>query len=255
MIGTVETEMTAFLEEKFSISRSEATRRMYKSVLGSFRSCLQAQKLDLLPPPDITDVQKATYMSDISSCAGRFLSSLSDSNRQSRTSILNSFYDRLDIPNPIILVKKARQQRKKCIQVTKEKVFETIQTINKSTGVGVRDTALILVSLDTGMIVADLRTVTTYEVYVNSDKTITIRGHKLLKGTSKALSRWIVHLYGNEWNSSEKPIWVSYAPSKKMQNAQMTAQGIAGVLKARLGTTSPCLCKTELEEIEKVCTF
>lgn len=232
-------------------SRSAKTRKAYQDTINQFRGDLQriGQDLD-------SDVRTLAMV------AQRFASFTSNPDKERasastvnlRLAILSSFYtyalqrylvapmdDQGHILNPLKIVTREKVEAYQGIHwLEPDEAKTALQKIDRSTLLGKRDYALLVILLATGRRLKEVAGLSWQHVKIKGQRvTLTFehcKGNKTMRDTlslanSKALLTWLHGYYGKELNRLEKqrPLWVTLSRNTKQAGRPLGIQGIQQV--------------------------
>lgn len=234
--------IAVWLDTKFHRSASVKTRRAYDDAIHGFRAALQGVGLDL-------DGETRAVALAAQGWAGQGDPAPTTFNQ--RLAILSSFYafahrrGLLAVPNPIALIdRRAVEAYAAARPLDPTEVRRRLAAIDRGEVAGLRDTALLVVALQTGRRLAEVASLTWRDVQIGSGVTLTFRrckGGKTMRDAlpppvAKALLAWLHAHYGAQLGAlpPEAPLWVALGPRG---GGALSTRQIARMCEARLGTS------------------
>ena len=232
-------------------SRSAKTRKAYEDTIQQFRGELRRIGADL-----DSDVRTLAMV------AQRFASSTSNPGKERasastvnlRLAILSSFYtyalqryllapmdDQGHILNPLKIVAREKVEAYQGIHwLEPDEVKAALHKIDRSTPLGKRDYALLVILLSTGRRLSEVASLSWQDVKLKGQRvTLTFehcKGNKTRRDTlslanSKALLTWLHAYYGATLNRLGKhaPLWVTLSRNTKQAGQPLGIQGIQQV--------------------------
>lgn len=250
MDGSLDFAISAWLDAKGKRSGSIRTATDYAKTLQSFRIACQRAGYDLDSDTRVLAVLAQAWAG--ASSRGREVAA---NTYNLRLAILSSFYayavrHSMLPANPINLVERRGIQAYAAAQpLEKKQVSALLAAIDRSTIVGMRDYALLLVGLTTGRRVAELAGLRMEHIQV-ADGIVTLHWQrtkggktmrdKLAPTVGNTLLDYLHGIYGPDLSmvDSDAPVWVSYARNRnKGRGGPLGTQGIADVCAKRLGVS------------------
>lgn len=155
--------VSLYLRESKVRNLSGYTQRHYKQELNKFKVKLEAQGI----PVDLGKITSATIKQNIIAYMMEQGNKVKSINTLLGT--LNSFYgyllsENLLTENPMNKVQKLKYTRRLVETFTKEQIEQLLSVIDKTTFVGVRDETIILLILETGVRVNELRNIKLHDI-------------------------------------------------------------------------------------------
>jgi len=187
----IEALILNFVKEKAARSQSEKTAKAYFDTVAGFRAYLQEQGYDLIMyTRDEEGWTDYTFIrSKIADCASDFAirskkpgkTLVAESTRDQRLAILSSFYQYADtrrkVPfsNPITMIERSPiEAYAGAIALSEEHVQAALAAIDRSTLLGSRNYALLLVLFNTGGRVGQVQRLTRGALYIAPSRVVTI---------------------------------------------------------------------------------
>jgi len=256
----VDLAIRSWLSAKYSQgSRSEQTIKKYSAVLTRFRAGLQAAGLDLDSDPDTVKLAAEAFVDAVRTGIGA-------ATANQRLAILSSFYTyvlkhhKLPVAvNPVATIDRCRVQAYAGAQAlvvgsdpqTKyADLRRRLAAIDRTTPIGARDYALLLVLLQTGRRLSEVAGLRWRDVTVSADQAaVTLRfprckGGKALQdtlpvATSEALLAWLRLAYGPDLRRLDKnaPLWLSASRNRSRYGPALGIRSIANICERWLGTS------------------
>lgn len=249
--SSIEELVLDFVKAKAARSQSQKTAKAYFETMMAFRASLQECGLDLiLYTRDEPGWTEYTHIrSKIADCAADFAIRskkpgkrlVAESTRDQRLAILSSFYRYADtrrkIPfsNPITMIERSPiQAYAGAIALSEEHVQAALATIDRSTLLGRRNYALLLVLLNTGGRVGQVQRLTRGALYMAPSRIVTIafrhtKGNKAIEQEldpriSAVLIDYLEALYEKpiEQIDASAPLWtvLNDIPSPQRQDGR-----------------------------------
>jgi integrase/recombinase XerC len=235
---TIEAMIDGWLAEKHrSKSGSARTERAYRETMQSFRVALASACLDV-------NSQPGAIISIAQSWAGERAASakregvIAPATYNQRLAIVSSFYAYLNdqaqaqnetYPNPIEAIKKPKVQAyAEASPLDADDVFERLLAIDRSTVIGKRDYALLVIGLQTGRRASELVGLHMKHVKMTGKK-ITLhfdhcKGGKKMRDTldpdtAAVFLDYLYAVYGADLLhvDNDAPVWVSFSRQNKGQ--------------------------------------
>ena len=247
--------ITAWLDAKFKHTQSTRTLGTYRDILAQFRAALQHEGLDLDSLDNQADRDRVKQIAQAFasfSARGRAVSLATINNRYAA---LSSFYadaikhERAGITyNPIEHLDRAKVEPFAGVQALDfDQIATAFEKLDMSRPEDVRDSALLMVLLETGhraTVVAGLQwrhvkvrrnVVTLFFERCKGNKSTYV---ELSKESSTALLRWLHLHYGRDLArlSGESPLWMSLARNASYGH-RLSIQAIGQICLKRLGTS------------------
>jgi integrase len=265
---TLDQAIFEWLEQKYTRTSSKKTRTAYQETMQSFRVRLQQGSIDLLDTPiDIARV--ATIWAKLREPTSRHEGEIAPATYNQRLAIISSFYTflqetyHLDIPNPIESVKKRSVQAyASAVPLDGDEIALCLANIDRSTPIGKRDYALLMVALTTGRRASELVSLRWKHLRQSGKKVIVTfencKGGKVMRDqldatVSKALMEYLHSVYGAKLGDLDPsaPIWVSFSRQNRMQ--AISTHALRNICEAYMGTTKiHALRHTFAVEMEKM---
>lgn len=234
--------IAAWLDAKRGRSGSLHTAKIYATTIAAFRAQLQRAGLDL-------DSAPRTIALAAQGWAGQNDPAPATHNR--RLAVLSSFYTfarkrgLLPGENPIGLVERRSVQSYAGIEaLSPADVRPRLAEIDRATLAGQRDYCILNVALVTGRRVAELAGLRFAHLHFEGDrirlhfpraKGGKVMGDTLPAGVSRALTRYLVALYGSlDQVRPEAPIWVALSRNQPGRPA-LSVRSLEEICHARLG--------------------
>ncbi len=247
--------IAAWLDAKFKHTQSKRTLGTYRDILTQFRTALKLAGLDLDMLDNQADRDRVKQIAQAFasfSARGRAVALATINNRYAA---LSSFYadcikhERAGITyNPIEHLDRAKVEPFAGVQALDfEQIAAAFDKLDMSRPEDVRDSALLMVLLETGhraTVVAGLQwrhvkirrnVVTLFFERCKGNKSTHV---ELSKESSAALLRWLHKWYGTDLARLDKdaPLWVSLARNESKGQA-LSIQAIGQICLKRLGTS------------------
>ncbi|GCE15092.1 tyrosine-type recombinase/integrase [Tengunoibacter tsumagoiensis] len=271
--NTIDIVIGLWLDTKTHLSGSKKTYQAYKDTLTSFREFLWQGGRDLNPQSNTNGDESAqAYQHAIMeiTLAAQIFAGISARNRaisettyNQRLAIISSFYNFANkrhfftCGNPINSVERAKVQPYKNVQPLEPlEVARLIKAIDRTTGKGARDYAMIAIFFQTGRRLSEVIALRWHNINLQGkDRKITItfekcKGGKTMRDTipttvSQALLEWMGVAYGKLENiPADAPLWISFTrqSAKTEYNskdvlAPLTIRSVANIFKQRLGVS------------------
>jgi integrase len=252
-----------WLLEKYRQTRSKRTLETYRQILNHYRAALQQQGLDLDRQDCLSQLVTTARLFAAYSARGVDVA-VATSNL--RLATLSSFYEfaiRNDLltVNPIDKIKRGKSQRYQGAHAMEpETVQARLRSIDTTTLDGKRDSALLLVYLQTcrrlsevaGLLWRDVQIETRADVKKSGEQevvTLTFercKGAKVMvdhlpAGISSVLLIWLRSYYGEQlYLAPDTPLWVALAAggrNGRNRGNQLGPQAIADICHKYLGTS------------------
>jgi integrase len=187
----IEELILQFVKDKAARSQSRKTAKAYFDTITAFRMYLQAQDFDLIMyVRDEEGWTDYTFIrGKIADCASDFAirskkpgkALVAESTRDQRLAILSSFYQYADtrrkVPfsNPITMIERSPiQAYAGAVALAEDHVQAALAKLDRSTLIGQRNYALLLVLFNTGGRVGQVQRLTRGALYVSPSKEVTI---------------------------------------------------------------------------------
>ncbi len=250
-LDPVSVAVEAWIHNKRQHSDSPRTERAYRSTLSAFRRHLHSRGLDLDSETDLS-----TYL-QVWASGGTPRSkadhAISRATFNHRLAVVSSFYrfalrrKLLQVPNPAEGIDRAEVQAYAKAQPLNPTYVKTqLGGIDHATLAGQRDFALLQVALVTGRRRAELEGLRYGDLRQEGDQTIITwrraKGGKVMvdalpKAVSAALMRYLHTAYGAQLGTlaADAPVWIALDPIHR--GHALTAQAIADICLAHLGTS------------------
>jgi integrase len=228
--------MLNFVKEKAARSQSQKTAKAYFETVTGFRTYLQERGYDLImyTRPEAGWSEYTFIRSKIADCASDFAlqskrpgkTLVAQSTRDQRLAILSSFYQYADrrrkVPfsNPITMIERSPVEAYAgAVALSEEQVQQALASIDRSTLLGQRNYALLLVLLTTGARVGQVQKLRRGALSVSPSRMVTIvfrhmKGNKsseqvLDARVSAVLLAYLEALYGQPVAriAAAAPLW------------------------------------------------
>ena len=251
---TLDGAIAAWLQAKYGRSKSELTRRDYATAIASFRAQLQAARLDLDAPAHLVALAAQAWAS-----AG----DVGAATHNKRLAIVSSFYDyafRHGIlpSNPIGACERRPVQRYAQSQAIGAR--QVLASIDQAAPAGLRDYALLAVTLQTGRRLAEIAALRLADMHQDADRVLLTfrraKGGKVMRdtlpaATSRALMRYLHKTYGADLGdlAPGAPLWISY--SRNNAGGALSSRAIQGICEQHAGTHFHALRHTFAQSMEK----
>jgi len=240
--GPIDMAIAAWLDAKRGRSGSIHTAKIYQTTLADFRRQLQRAGLDL-------DSAPRTIALAAQGWAGQ--GEIAPATHNRRLAVLSSFYTfarkrgHLLGENPIGLVDRRQVQSYAGIEaLNPADVRPRLAAIDRSTLAGLRDYALLNVALVTGRRVAEIAGLRWSHLHFDAErirlhfpraKGGKVMGDTLPAGVSRALTRYLVEVYGSLGNlQGDIPIWVALSRNQPGRPA-LSTRSLETICHERLG--------------------
>jgi site-specific recombinase XerD len=242
---TVDQMVAGWLHAKASLSHSEMTLDAYTDYMTAFRALLHQYGLDL-DSEETVIAEYAQWWAEYSSLGHP----ISSSTHNQRIHTISSFYVyarkmRYLPTNPMEMVEKRKVSHPHAaMPLDVEAVKAALLSINRSTIIGKRDYALLVLLLNTGRRASEIRLMKCGDItIVGSTVMVTwqrCKGGKVMHDTlasqvALALIEYLKAAYGNEWRA-DAPVWLCYSNHGKGEPIGYRA--IAGICEKYLGVTT-----------------
>jgi integrase len=235
-------------EEKYSRTHSRRTFKSYIETILAFRRYLQQQGLDLLSERKAIQPLLLTWLD---SPQREDMREVTASTFNTRHAILSSFYrfaikqDYYADGNPLDRVPRRENEPQPEKQPLDEHVLQhRLGQIDRSTHIGIRDYALIMLAAMTGKRDSELRSLDVGDLTIHHDGVMIAWRHMKGGKTEQTLLEHryahtlIAHLernYGADWQQyGELPVFM---PLAYHRGQRLSRSAITGILDKRLGTT------------------
>lgn len=234
--STIEELILNFVKEKAARSQSQKTAAAYFETVTAFRSYLQERGYDLIMyTREEEGWTEYTYIrSKIADCASDFAirskkpgkTLVAESTRDQRLAILSSFYKYADIrrkipfSNPITMIERSPVEAYAgAVALSEEHVQAALASIDRSTPIGSRNYALLLVLFNTGGRVGQVQRLTRGALYISPSRVVTVvfrhtKGNKAMEQeldprVSAVLIDYLEALYEKpiEQIEANAPLW------------------------------------------------
>lgn len=247
----VDVAIAGWLHAKFQRSRSQKTKTAYETTIFQFRQFLRDQGLDFDHLDKDGRRKVALSAQAFASMTGTGERQVAKSTFNQRLAIISSFYkyavrNELFEYNPIAQVERAKvQSYANAIPLVPEEVHRRVQSIDRSSLVGMRDYAMIGVFLQTGRRLSEVAALQWQHVHIQGAKVTLVfncKGGKVMRDTlspaiSQALMQWIQQYYGLAGLKPESWIWVNLAPDPAYYGKPLSIKAVSGVCERHLGTS------------------
>ncbi len=240
-----------FVKEKAARSQSQKTAKAYLETVTAFRAYLQQRGYDLVmyTREEVGWNDYTFIRSKIADCASDFAikskkpgkTLVAEATRDQRLAILSSFYRYADtrrkVPfsNPITMIERSPiEAYAGAIALSEEHVQAALATIDRSTLLGSRNYALLLVLFNTGGRVGQVQRLTRGALYIAPSRVVTIvfrhtKGNKAIEQeldlrVSAVLIDYLEALYEKpiEQIDTSAPLWtvLNDIPSPQRQDGR-----------------------------------
>ena len=236
---TVDEMVQMWLHAKASKSGSERTKEQYQGHITKFRSILRESGLDLNSPDEATIAALAqgyaAYSYDGRTIAG--------ATYNQRVAAISSYYQyaikhRWLQTNPMQLVeRRVAHYNNAALPIAAETVKSALKSIDRSTPLGKRDYALLVVLFNTGRRVSEVCSLKCGDISIAGDNVVITwqrcKGGKTMRdqvdpNVARALIEYLQAVYGNELQA-EAPVWISFSRYNAKKREAIGTQAIAAV--------------------------
>lgn len=236
---TIDEQVMMWLHAKASLSGSARTRAQYENHITKFRAILHQSGIDLNSADEATIAALAqgyaAYSYDGHAIAG--------ATYNQRLAAISSFYvyaikHRWLATNPMQLVeRRVAHYNHAALPISAQTVKAALKSIDRSTVIGKRDYALLVVLFNTGRRVSEVSDLRCGDISIAGDSvTITwqrCKGGKTMRDivdphVAQALIDYLTSIYGNEL-AAEAPVWISFSRFNGKKREAIGTQAIAAV--------------------------
>ena len=244
---TVDEQVAIWLHAKANKSGSAKTREQYEGHITRFRALLHQSGLDLDSKDEATIAALAqgyaAYSFDGRAIAG--------ATYNQRLASLSSFYQyaikhRWLERNPMQLVeRRVAHYNNAALPIPAETVKAALKSIDRSTTLGKRDYALLVLLFNTGRRVSEVCDLKCGDIAIASD-TVTItwqrcKGGKTMRDqvdphVAHALIDYLQEVYDGEMRA-DAPVWISFSRYNAKKREAIGTQAIADVCEKYLGVS------------------
>lgn len=242
---TVDEMVQMWLHAKASKSGSERTKEQYQGHITKFRSILRESGIDLNSPDEATVAALAqgyaAYSYDGRTIAG--------ATYNQRVAAISSYYQyaikhRWLQTNPMQLVeRRVAHYNNAALPIPAETVKNALKSIDRSSTLGKRDYALLVVLFNTGRRVSEVCGLKCGDISIAGDNVVITwqrcKGGKTMRdqvdpNVARALIDYLQDVYGHEL-AAEAPVWISFSRYNAKKREVIGTQAIAAVLVKYLG--------------------
>ena len=236
---TVDEQVMMWLHEKANKSGSIRTKEQYEGHITKFRAILHERGIDLDSKDEATIAALAQGYAAFSH-DGRVIAGAT---HNQRLAAISSFYQyaikhRWLATNPMQLVdRRTAHYNNAALPIPAETVKNALKSIDRSTTLGKRDYALLVVLFNTGRRVSEVCDLKCGDISIAGDfVTITwqrCKGGKTMRdqvdpNVARALIDYLQDVYGNELQA-EAPVWISFSRYNARKREAIGTQAIAAV--------------------------
>lgn len=241
--------IAAWIDAKASRSDSAGTVRVYRKMLADFAAhlALIGLRLDSADVARVADAAQAWARH-----SQKHSGSVARSTYNHRLAVLSSFYSfgvkRGHLAhNPIDRIERARvQEYAGARPLSPEDVQARLAAIDRSTLIGARDYALLLLALYTGRRASELAALTWCDIQWSEPVTVTwtrTKGGKVERDVlpphvARALDEWVTMMRPHGGLvTDESPVWRAMSPHGTLTARRLSARSLTLLCERRIGTS------------------
>jgi site-specific recombinase XerD len=242
---TVDEMVQIWLHAKANKSGSFRTKEQYEDHMKRFRAILQQSGIDLGSPDEATIAALAQGYAAWS-FDGR---TVAGATYNQRLASISSFYvysikRRWLLRNPIELVeRRVAHYNNAALPLDTEMVKQALKSIDRSTLLGKRDYALLVILLNTGRRVTEVCELKCGDIDISGTVAVITwrrtKGGKTMRDqltpkVAKALIDYLQDVYKGEWRD-DAPVWISFSRYNGKKRVAIGTQAIAAVCQKYFG--------------------
>lgn len=253
--GPLDGFIMAWLSEKVGRTGSAKTKAAYQDTLQSFRVALSSVGLDLLDDPVKVRLVAQGWATNRSADSRRSGDVASTTYNQ-RLAIVSSFYayclrnDLIEGINPLDkVVRRPVQDYAGAYPMEADEIAQKLKAIDRSTLVGCRDYAFLMLAHHTGRRISELREMRWGDIRLVGKRVVVHFPHckggksasnELSPAVKKALFDYLHRRHGSDLGtlSNETPIWPSLSRNAANSESPMSIQALSDLYKRCLGVST-----------------